>query len=427
MKIGIVGLGYVGLPLALEFGKIFSTIGIDISEKKINSYNNNLDPAGEIQSEDFNKSKRVLFSTDFKKLNECDFVIISVPTPVNNANIPDLGALISSTKDVAKVLKKGATVIYESTVYPGATEEVCVPLLEQISGFRWREDFFVGYSPERINPGDRAHTLKEIVKVVSGDSVATLDKIDRLYSSIITAGTYRASSIKVAEAAKAIENTQRDLNIALVNELALLFSTLKIDTGEVLDAASSKWNFLNFRPGLVGGHCIGVDPYYLTYKAETVGYHPQVILAGRKINDSMPQHIVSQAIKKLALKGGSIKGANILVLGLSFKENCSDIRNSKVVDIVRGLGDYGCNVIVHDPLVRTHESELEYGIEVTGWNEILDGNFHAIIAAVSHNEYINMPVESVVKKLHYGGLFMDVKSAYPREILIKLGVDLWRL
>jgi UDP-N-acetyl-D-glucosamine/UDP-N-acetyl-D-galactosamine dehydrogenase len=342
-----------GCRLAVEFGKKFETIGFDLSEAKIANYRNYCDPTGEVSTEDLKAATRLSVSADPSTISKADFIIIAVPTPVDEAHIPDFSPLVGSSTTVGKHMKKGATVVYESTVYPGATEEVCIPLLEQHSGMKWKQDFHVGYSPERVNPGDKERTITRIVKVVSGDDGPTSEAVAELYASVITAGVHRASSIKVAEAAKVIENTQRDLNIALMNELALIFDRLGIDTLEVLQAAGTKWNFLPFRPGLVGGHCIGVDPYYLTHKAEMLGYHPQVILAGRRINDGMAAYVAQQTVKGMINNGVTVKGAKVIVLGLTFKENCPDLRNSKVADLVRELKDFGCDVLVHDPIAES--------------------------------------------------------------------------
>ena len=362
--IAVAGLGYVGLPLAVEFGQKFTTIGYDLSEGKVTSYKSGHDPSGAIADESFTTAKRLSFTTDSSRLSKADFIIVTVPTPVDVAHQPDFSPLISASTTVGKHLKRDAIVIYESTVYPGATEEVCIPILERESGLKWQKDFHVGYSPERINPGDKERTLTKVTKVVSGYDTATLEKVADLYGHIITAGVHKVRSIKVAEAAKVIENTQRDLNIALMNELALIFNRLGIDTLEVLEASGTKWNFLPFRPGLVGGHCIGVDPYYLTHKAEMLGYHPQVILAGRRINDGMASFIAQQTVKQLLRAGSPVKNAKIIVLGLTFKENCSDLRNSKVADVVRELQDFGCDVSVHDPVASPDEALHEYAIQL---------------------------------------------------------------
>ena len=423
--VAVIGLGYVGLPLAVEFGKQYKTIGYDLSEAKIASYKRYCDPAGEVSNEELLAAARLEFTTDPHHLASADFLIIAVPTPVDAAHIPDFLPLVGSSTTVGKHMKTGATVIYESTVYPGATEEICIPLLEQYSGLKWMQDFHVGYSPERVNPGDKERTITKIVKVVSGDDEATLRTVGDLYESIITAGVHRASSIKVAEAAKVIENTQRDLNIALMNELAIIFNKIGIDTMEVLRAAGTKWNFLPFRPGLVGGHCIGVDPYYLTHKAEMLGYHPQVILAGRRINDGMAVHIAQQTIKQMIDAGSSIKGAKVTILGLTFKENLSDLRNSKVAQVVRELQEFGCDVSVHDPIAEPNEAQHEYGIQLTAWDELLPAD--AIVAAVSHHQYLDMPLPQLLRKAKSNVVFVDVKSAFDPAALAELGCRVWRL
>jgi UDP-N-acetyl-D-galactosamine dehydrogenase len=423
--VAVVGLGYVGLPLAVEFGKKYRTLGYDLSEAKIASYINHCDPTGELSSESLKAATKLTVSTDPAVISEADIIVVAVPTPVDEAHIPDFFPLVSSSKTVGQHMKKGAIVVYESTVYPGATEEVCIPLLEQHSGMKWRQDFHVGYSPERVNPGDKERTITKIVKVVSGDDEATLKTVGNLYESVITAGVHRASSIKVAEAAKVIENTQRDLNIALINELAIIFDKLGIDTLEVLQAAGTKWNFLPFRPGLVGGHCIGVDPYYLTHKAEMLGHHPQVILAGRRINDGMAAYVAQQTVKQLINIGSSIKGAKVIVLGLTFKENCPDLRNSKVADLVCELQDYGCDVVIHDPIAKPSEAEHEYGIKLVSWDSLPQAE--AIVAAVSHKEYMNKPLLEITQRLKAGGVFIDIKSAFNPETLKSAGFNVWRL
>ena len=424
--VAVVGLGYVGLPLAVEFGKKFETIGFDLSDSKIASYKNYCDPTGEVSTEDLKAATRLSVSSDASTISQADFIIIAVPTPVDEAHIPDFSPLIGSSTTVGKHMKKGATVVYESTVYPGATEEVCIPLLEKHSGMKWKQDFHVGYSPERVNPGDKERTITKIVKVVSGDDGPTSEAVAELYASVIVAGVHRASSIKVAEAAKVIENTQRDLNIALMNELALIFDRLGIDTLEVLQAAGTKWNFLPFRPGLVGGHCIGVDPYYLTHKAEMLGYHPQVILAGRRINDGMAAYVAQQTVKGMINNGSTVKGAKVIVLGLTFKEDCSDLRNSKVADLVNELKEFGCDVSVHDPIAASAEAEHEYGISLTPWDQ-LPSNADAIVAAVSHKEYRAMLLAELTSGLRQGGVFTDVKSAYDQAAIKAAGFSLWRL
>jgi len=424
--IAIVGLGYVGLPLAVEFGKILPTLGLDLSTDKVAAYRRHIDLTGEVSTHDLQAATQLQCHTDPAVLEEADFIIIAVPTPLGMAHQPDFASLIKSSEAVGKHLKRGTIVVYESTVYPGATEEVCIPVLEKYSGLKWKQDFWVGYSPERINPGDKEHTVTQIVKMVSGDTPATLDKVAEVYGSIITAGVYKASNIKVAEAAKVIENTQRDLNIALINELAIIFELMGIDTLEVLKAAGTKWNFSPFRPGLVGGHCIGVDPYYLSHKAEMLGYHPELILAGRRINNGMAAYIAQQTIKQMIDNNTNIKGAKVIVLGLTFKENCSDLRNSKVADVVRDLQDFGCEVHVHDPLAEPEQALHEYGVTLRDWNQ-LPQNVDAIVAAVSHTEYTTQHVASLLAPLKSGGVFIDIKSAYLPEAITSSGARLWRL
>ncbi len=426
MRIAVVGLGYVGLPLAVEFGKKHPTVGIDLSHDKVAAYRNFVDPTGEVSTEDLRAATHLTCHVDPEMLREADFIVVAVPTPVDEAHQPDFTPLIRSSESVGKHIKRGAIVVFESTVYPGATEEVCIPLIEKHSGLKWKKDFFVGYSPERINPGDREHTLSRIVKVVSGDTPETLKTVAEVYGSIVTAGVYPASSIKVAEAAKVIENTQRDLNIALMNELAIIFHKIGIDTLEVLEAAGTKWNFLPFRPGLVGGHCIGVDPYYLTHKADMLGYHPQVILAGRRINDGIAAYIAQQTVKRIIKGGGTVKGSKVIVLGLTFKENCPDLRNSKVADVIKELRDFGCEVSVHDPLAEPEDAVHEYGITLTEW-DALPARADAIVAAVSHREYTSQPVSRLLSRLKPKGVFVDVKSAYPRDAIEAAGYELWRL
>jgi len=423
--VAVVGLGYVGLPLAVEFGKKMETIGFDLSTAKVESYKTYCDPTGEVSTDDLKAADKLTVTTDPAQLARADYIIVAVPTPVGDAHQPDFSPLIGSSTSVGRHMKKGAIVVYESTVYPGATEEVCVPILERESGLKWKQDFHIGYSPERINPGDKEHTLTTILKVVSGDDAETLEKVAQLYETVIKAGVHRASSIKVAEAAKVIENTQRDLNIALMNELAIIFDRIGIDTLEVLKAAGTKWNFLPFRPGLVGGHCIGVDPYYLTHKAEMLGYHPEVILAGRRINDGMGKFIAEQTVKHMINTGSPVKGRNILVLGLTFKENCPDLRNSKVIDIISELQSYGANVIVHEPLGEPAEAKHEYGVDLTAWDAIPE--IDAIVAAVAHNEYLAQPLAALTAKLKSGGVFIDVKSAYDPVAVKAAGYVLWRL
>lgn len=423
--VAVVGLGYVGLPLAIEFGKRWPTVGFDLSESKVRSYRGSHDPAGEVSQEEFRASTRLEFTTDATRLRSADALIVAVPTPIDAARQPDFGPLLAASRAVGANLKRGATIVYESTVYPGATEEICIPVLEQQSGTRWKEGFFVGYSPERINPGDKTHTLTRVTKVVSGDTPETLERVAELYASIVPAGVYRASSIRVAEAAKVIENTQRDLNIALMNELAIIFDRLGLDTLEVLEAAGTKWNFLPFRPGLVGGHCIGVDPYYLTHKAEMIGYHPQVILAGRRINDGMGKFIGEQTVKQMIAAGSPVKGARVNVLGLTFKEDVPDLRNSRVVDVINELHSYGIEVAAHDPVASAEEAQHETGITLLKWEELPVAD--ALVVAVAHREYLNQPVGDFIAKLRPGGGFVDVKSRFDRKALEAAGLRVWRL
>ncbi|AKU23091.1 nucleotide sugar dehydrogenase [Massilia sp. NR 4-1] len=423
--VAVVGLGYVGLPLAVEFGKKRSTIGFDLSASKVENYRRFIDPTGEVSSEDLRAAEHLSVTTDPAALAAADFIVVAVPTPVDIAHNPDFGPLEGASKSVGQHMKRGAIVIYESTVYPGATEEICIPILEKQSGLKWKQDFHVGFSPERINPGDKQHTLTTILKVVSGDDAPTLDAIAGLYESIITAGVYRASSVKVAEAAKVIENTQRDLNIALMNELALIFDKIGIDTLEVLQAAGTKWNFLPFRPGLVGGHCIGVDPYYLTHKADMIGYHPQVILAGRRINDGMAKFVAEKTVKEMIAAGFHVKGSKVNVIGLTFKENCPDLRNSKVADVVAELRSYGVDVHVHDPVADADEAMHEYGIKLDNWEDLPVAD--AIVAAVSHKELLARPLTDLEEKLNKGGCFIDVKSQFDLAALREAGFNVWRL
>jgi UDP-N-acetyl-D-galactosamine dehydrogenase len=423
--VAVVGLGYVGLPLAVEFGKKYPTIGFDLSERKIAAYRDGRDPTGEVSRAEFESSSGLRVTTDATELGNADFIVVAVPTPVDDAHQPDFGPLLAASETVGRHLKRGATIVFESTVYPGATEEICVPVIERCSGMQWRRDFFVGYSPERINPGDKQHSLSRIVKLVSGDSPATLEKVAEIYASIIVAGVHRASSIKVAEAAKVIENTQRDLNIALINELALIFHKIGIDTTEVLEAAGTKWNFLHFRPGLVGGHCIGVDPYYLTHKADLLGYHPQVILAGRRINDGMGKYIADQTVKLMIQAGSAVKGAAVNVLGLTFKENCSDLRNSRVIDVVRELASFGASVHVHDPVADPADALREYGVQLTPWDELPRAD--AIVAAVAHRAYEQYAADALVAKLMPHGVYVDVKCRADAVALRAHGIRVWRL
>jgi UDP-N-acetyl-D-galactosamine dehydrogenase len=423
--IAVVGLGYVGFPLAVEFGKVRETIGFDLSEEKVASYRQCVDPTGELPDDDIRAASKLTVTTDPKLIGQADYIIVAVPTPIDEARRPDFGPLVSASRTVGQNMKKGAIIVYESTVYPGATEEECIPVLEEHSGLKWKQDFHVGYSPERINPGDKEHTLTRITKVVSGDDDNTLDLVADLYASIIIAGVYRASSIQVAEAAKVIENTQRDLNIALMNELTIIFGKMGIDTVEVLEAAGTKWNFLPFRPGLVGGHCIGVDPYYLTYKADMLGYHPQVILSGRRINDGMGAYIASQTVKQLIKNGTPIKGSKVHVLGLTFKEDVPDLRNSRVIDIIHELESFGIDVDVHDPLASAPEALHEYNVQLTGWDDMTVAD--AIIMAVAHDEFLSRPLSDYQQKVVDGGCFIDVKSKFDRDALCAAGLCVWRL
>ena len=423
--IAVIGLGYVGLPLAVEFGKKFRTLGFDLSVEKVAAYGRHVDPTGEVSGDDLRAATQLTCSTDPAVIGEADFIVVAVPTPVGDAHQPDFTPLVKSSESVGRHIKRGAIVVFESTVYPGATEEVCIPVIEKHSGLKWKTDFFVGYSPERINPGDKERTVTKITKVVSGDTPATLAEVSRVYGAIITAGVYEASSIKVAEAAKVIENTQRDLNIALMNELSVIFHRIGIDTLDVLKAAGTKWNFLPFRPGLVGGHCIGVDPYYLTHKAEMLGYTPQVILAGRRINDGMGKYVAEQTVKQMIASDHQVKGANVIVLGMTFKENCPDLRNSKVIDVVRELQSFGANVLIHDPIADAAACEHEYGVTLTPWDDL--PRAAAIVAAVSHHEYLAMGVPALTERLLPRGVFTDVKSSYSVAQLEAAGASVWRL
>ncbi len=410
-KIAVIGLGYVGLPLAVEFGKHFPTIGFDIKAERIAELKAGRDSTLEVEPEELRRAERLSYSSDVDALRECNVYVVTVPTPIDEAKRPDLRPLERASETVGTVLKPDDVVIYESTVYPGATEEVCVPILERVSGLVFNRDFFVGYSPERINPGDKEHRVVNIVKVTSGSTPAAADFIDALYSRIIKAGTHKTSSIRVAEAAKVIENTQRDVNIALVNELALLFNRMGIPTDEVLAAAGTKWNFLNFRPGLVGGHCIGVDPYYLTHKAQQVGYHPEIILAGRRINDRMGGYVAGRVAKLMTQRMLHVVGAKILVMGLTFKENCPDLRNTRVIDIVNELRSYHAEVDVYDPWINPKDAMHEYGLEVLAE---LDGRqYDAVVVAVAHRQFQEMGVERIRNLLKPGGVLFDCKYLFP--------------
>lgn len=424
-SVAVIGLGYVGLPLAVAFGKHTRTIGFDISAHKIKHCLAGIDDSGTVPTSEFQKAKQLTFTNDPSSLKMADFAIIAVPTPIDRARNPDFSALLQASQTLGENLKPGVIVIYESTVYPGATEEICVPMLEKASGLKWQHDFHVGYSPERINPGDQQHTLVNTVKVVAGDTPHTLTAVTRLYESVVQAGIHPVSSIKVAEAAKVIENTQRDLNIALMNELAVIFNKLGLDTLEVLEAAGTKWNFLPFRPGLVGGHCIGVDPYYLTYKAQMIGYHPEVILAGRHINDGMSKYIAEQTVKQLIQGGHAIKDAKVNVLGITFKENIPDTRNSKAIDLISELRDYGIDVFVHDPVAELTHTQAEYDLSLLSWDELPIAD--ALVVAVAHDVFVNISIHQLIEKLKKHGCFIDVKSKFDIEKLISNDIHVWRL
>ena len=421
----VVGQGYVGIPLAIEFGKIFPTIGFDISAEKIALLGKHIAPGGEVEAAELQSAPFLSFSSDPACLAQADYIIVAVPTLVNAMHQPDLKPLVSASKMVGEHMRRGATIVYESTVYPGATEEECIPALETSSGLQWKVDFQVGYSPERVNPGDKKHTLVDIVKIVSGDTQETLEKVATLYEQIIKAGVHRVSCIKVAEAAKVVENTQRDLNIGLMNEVAMISNLVGIDSKEVIDAASTKWNFMPMRPGLVGGHCIGVVPYYLTYKAEMLGYHPDVILAGRRINDGMGKFIADQTIKQMIAGGVMIHGAKVCILGLAFKPNVQDISNSKIVDVIRELKSFGVEVLVHDPYVKAEIAKTTYGIALTAWEKI--PKVDALIFAVSHDFYRDMSIPDLTKQLKPSGCFIDIQSTLPKKSIEDAGFSVWRL
>jgi UDP-N-acetyl-D-glucosamine/UDP-N-acetyl-D-galactosamine dehydrogenase len=423
--IAVIGLGYVGLPLVIEFGKRIRAVGFDISPTKVKFSQRGVDPSRELSDQQMKAAVLAEYSNDPTILREAEIVIVAVPTPVDYAHNPDFSPLSNASRTLGHNIKVGAMVIYESTVYPGATEEVCIPVLEIASGLKWKRDFFVGYSPERINPGGRQHMLTNIVKVVSGDAPKTLEKISTIYEMIVESGVHRCSSIKAAEACKVIENTQRDLNIALMNELAIIFDRIGIDTNEVLKAAGTKWNFLNFSPGLVGGHCIGVAPYYLTHKAEMLGYHPQVILAGRRINDGMGKYIAEQTIKNMIAAGSYVKGAAVNVLGLTFKEDCADLRNSKVGDVIHELRTYGVDVFVHDPWTDPESAMREYGVRLYAWHELPRAD--AIVAAVAHRQLTTLPIKDIQKKIIKGGCFIDLKACFDQPALSEVGIRVWRL
>ena len=422
--VSVIGLGYVGLPVAVAFGKVRRTVGFDINPGRITELRAGNDRTGEVSQEDL-QAADILFTDKTEELALADFHIVAVPTPVDDAHQPDLTPMLKASETVGKALKRGDIVVYESTVYPGVTEDECVPVLEKVSGLTSGKDFFVGYSPERINPGDKEHTFTKIKKVVSGQDAATLEIVAEVYASVVTAGVYKAASIKVAEAAKVIENTQRDLNIALMNELALIFERMGIDTCDVLEAASTKWNFLPFKPGLVGGHCIGVDPYYLTHKAEKIGYIPQVILAGRRINDGMGAFVAQRTIREMIHAGHGVLGSTVTILGLTFKEDCPDLRNSKVIDIIKELKDYGVTVQVCDPLVENAEAVHEYGIQLTDFSELKPAS--AVVAAVAHQPFRSLNPQQIKCLSTDNPVLIDVKGIYDRDTMVTNGIRVWRL
>ena len=424
-KIAVIGLGYVGLPLAVHFAEKFYTTGLDLKESIVENCRQHKDPTGEVSKEQFEKADFFFPTSDPSAISDADYIIVAVPTPIDKARRPDLQYIISSSETAGKYMKKGAVVVFESTVYPGVSEEICVPILEKTSGYIWKKDFHIGYSPERINPGDKDHTLTNITKVVAGDDEKTCEKLAKLYESIVKAGVHKTRTIKEAEAAKVIENTQRDLNIALMNELALIFDKLGIDTQNVLNAAGTKWNFLPFKPGLVGGHCIGVDPYYLTFKAESEGYHPQMILAGRRINDTMGRFIVEKTIKMIVNQGFTVKGAKVAVLGLTFKENCPDLRNTRIIDIIEELQSYGADVLMHDAIASSQEAGDYYGISLCSQEDLK--NLAALILAVPHRDYIEKSLLHYKSMLLPKGCLIDVKSVFNPEEAEKLDMNFWRL
>ena len=412
LKIAIIGLGYVGLPLAVEFGKKVPVIGFDIHQKRIDELKSGNDHTLEVSPEELAQSAQLSYTANLEDLKDCNFFIVTVPTPIDEFKQPDLTPLVKASTSIGQVLNAGDIVVYESTVYPGATEEVCIPVLEKVSGLTFNQDFYAGYSPERINPGDKLHRVSNILKVTSGSTPEVAEFVDQVYKLVIEAGTHKAESIKVAEAAKVIENTQRDVNIALINELALIFNKMGIDTESVLKAAGTKWNFLPFRPGLVGGHCIGVDPYYLTYKAQAIGYHPEIILAGRRLNDAMGAYVVTQLVKSMIKKKIQVEGAKVLVLGLSFKENCPDIRNTKVIDIVKELQEYHIDVNIYDPWVNADEAEHEYGIRTT--EELQNGIYDAVILAVAHEQFVALGVDQIRALGKESHVLYDLKYVLPQ-------------
>jgi UDP-N-acetyl-D-galactosamine dehydrogenase len=417
-RIGIIGLGYVGLPLAVEFGKIYPTVGFDINKGRVDELKTGVDYTLECSSEELSDASRLIYSTDLNELQNCNVYIVTVPTPVDSSNRPDLTLLIKASATVGRLISKGDVVIYESTVYPGATEEDCIPVVEQVSSLKFNEDFFAGYSPERINPGDKVRRLTNIVKITSGSTDEVAEYVDGLYRSILTVETHKAPNIKVAEAAKVIENTQRDVNIALVNELAMIFSKVGIDTLDVLEAAGSKWNFLPFRPGLVGGHCIGVDPYYLSFKAQQAGYYPELISAQRRINDKMGQFVVDETVKLMLKKKIAVNGAKVLILGITFKENCPDVRNTRVVDIVAAFKEYGCEVDVFDPWADPDEVEREYGLQIISNAEsLIPHTYSSVVLAVAHDQFKTMNESDIASICSEDHVVYDIKNILPRHLV----------
>lgn len=425
LRVGVVGLGYVGLPLALAFGRVLPTFGFDLNSEKLEAYRQGIDPSGEMPAINFKSAKHLSFDTSPSGLANCNRIIIAVPTPITSAHQPDLTDLESACRIVAAHLTAGCIVIFESTVYPGVTEEICAPILERNSGLTCGVDFKLGYSPERINPGDHEHTLENIVKVVAGQDESTLEEVATLYEKIIEAGVHRAPSIRVAEAAKVIENTQRDANIALINEFALIFHQLGIDTMDVLEAAATKWNFLPFRPGLVGGHCIGVDPYYLTHKAEIAGYRPEIIQAARRTNDAIGKWLAEQTIREIIRAGSKVKGARVAVLGLTFKEDCADLRNSKVIDCINALLSIGVELFVHDPVAHDDDAQATYKLGLTDWEDLSE--LDAVVLAVAHRQYRDMAVADIRKACKKNAVIMDVKSILDRKTVAEEGLRLWRM
>jgi len=423
-KVAVVGLGYVGLPLAVAFGQRFDTVGFDVNGKRVADIRNRSDHSGEVSSDAFERAIHLTFADRIEDCAGVNFIVIAVPTPVDDARRPDFTPLLSACRTVGSILTVGTTVIFESTVYPGATEEVCVPVLEQQSGLDWKRDFFVAYSPERVNPGDREHTLERITKLVAGDTEQTCARVAELYDAVIEAGVFKVDNIQVAEAAKVIENTQRDLNIALVNELAIIFDRLGLDTVKVLEAAGTKWNFLPFRPGLVGGHCIGVDPYYLTFKAQMMGYHPEIILAGRRINDGMGKFIAESTVKTMLKAGIELKGAKVNILGITFKENCPDLRNSQVFEVIKELRSYQLEISVCDPVANSDEARDEYDLELKTWDQLPEAD--ALLLAVAHREFLGH-TGMLVSKIASPGAFIDVKSVVDGKTIENRGITLWRL